>query len=96
MTGFFAGSNLFRGGGGTQVPLAMASSIIRRCLRRNTKDRITMAADTPSSKIKVAVRHPIQYKDCVDICGKRRSYQERCKLRKEDFSLRLEGTRLAW
>lgn len=55
-----------------------------------------MAADTPSSKIKVAVRHPIQYKDCVDICGKRRSYQERCKLRKEDFSLRLEGTRLAW
>ena len=54
-----------------------------------------MAADTPSNKIKVAVRHPIQFRDYAECCGERRSYQERCKLRKEGFSLRLEGTRLA-
>lgn len=40
--------------GGTQVPLAMASSIIRRVRRLTMMDRPTMAAEMPKRRSRVA------------------------------------------
>lgn len=40
--------------GGTHVPFWIASSMRRWCRLRRINDLITMAADTPSSKTRVA------------------------------------------